>query len=120
MTYEIRVENKNVNSDLLANDIKEQVTECIDYIINMNLRSEEDREQLVESTEYILMRQFFDGRIITYKTIMDKRNNKRQDISRGKFRLDIKYQEKHCLNVTQLNFFITENVKEIEYEPQTS
>ena len=104
--YKFKIKEIHVNSDLLASKIKDIVKEHFDVMYHADIRQEEDRETFVESMEFELMSMHFNNELVLFKVIFDKRNNKRKDMDRGVFHLEIQYQQWNCINISKLKYVI--------------
>ena len=100
--YKFKIKEVHVNSDLLASKIKNIVKEHFDIMYRADIRNEEDREAFAESMEFELASMQLNSEIVLFKVIFDKRNNKRKDMDRGVFHLEIQYQQWNCLNISKL------------------
>lgn len=110
-----KVKKINVNSDLLAGRIDDYVNEAFGSMFFMDLRTSEDREAFAETIEYFLSTLYENDEVVTFKVVFDKRNNKRAEMSQGIYHIDIMYQQKNCLNVTTLQYSVTQTFDEIEH-----
>lgn len=115
--YLIKVTERHINSDSLAENIKDHVKSCIESPYVKSLRSAEDREEFADTVEYFLLT-LYDNKLITQgKVVFDKRNNKRVDIDRDKYTIDIYYKQWNCLNTSHIRYELSDvgNDEDIDF-----
>jgi hypothetical protein len=107
----VRKTFKSVNSKHIVNDINLFVEEALREF-GIQWDSEAQRTSFVEILEdFLYDTAEQEGKIVAFKVMCDRRNNKASDNERGIYQLDIHFNQKNCLNTTQLIYTIDTNVK---------
>jgi len=97
---------KSVNSKILCDIIDDSARECIEETIH-EWDSEYARDYAVNTFNRFVSMQFAaSGKITHWDINCDRRNNKMKDMDQGKYQFIVKYNQKNCLNVTQLIYDI--------------
>lgn len=113
----IKITERNINSDALAEGIKGHVKACIESPYVKSLKDIEDREDFADTIEYFLLTLYDDNLITQGKVVFDKRNNKRVDIDRDKYTMDIYYKQWNCLNTSHIRYELSsvKNDEDIDF-----
>ncbi len=106
MSYSIKIKKRGVNSKQLFTEVSEFVEEGITSI-GVRWSSDVHRESFVELVEDWLTEIYETGKITQFNVICDARNNPTFG-AEGRFYLTVSYRQKNCLNVTSLEYEITE------------
>lgn len=107
MSIQVKKVFKAVNSKALVKEISSFVEEGFTDL-GVSWDSDSQREAFVEITEdYLTEMMEVEGKIVSFKVIGDRRNNKVSDNEKGIYHIDIQFRQKDCLNVTQLCYTIT-------------
>lgn len=102
----VKVVFKSINSKTLCNDVLEYLMEGVnDFGIVWD--SEPHRESYIHVVNDFLTDLAEEGKIGQFKVIGDKRNNKYTDMERGIYHVDVAYQQRNCLNTSQINLTIS-------------
>lgn len=97
----ISVKTKNVHRKATFERINEGVNAMMAYI---DLSS--DIEGISSLIEMVLADEAEDGKIEQTNVVCDHRNNKISDLRKGKIKIDVCYRQRHCFNVTELNYIL--------------
>lgn len=95
----------NVNSKKLLHDITSFAEDCIDGM-GIIWSHETHRESFVDLIDEMLEEEASKGTIVQWNVMCDRRNNKHEDMIKGKYIIDIYYRQKNCLNKTHLQYTI--------------
>lgn len=98
----ITVKQKNVNSKVLYNEINNHIiTEVKTSTLRWN--DQGHRDAVIDFVLAILEEQAADGRITQFNAFC-----KEEQVSVGSVKtfLIVKYRQKHCLNITEITYFI--------------
>lgn len=110
----VRKTFKSVNSKSVVNDINLFVEEALQEF-GIQWDSEAQRTSFVEILEdFLYDTSEQEGKIVAFKVMCDRRNNKASENENGIYQLDIHFNQKNCLNTTQLIYTIDTNVKSSE------
>lgn len=102
---EWKIISKAVNSKRLYDEVEDFVSTSMSDI-GVNWSSDAQRASYVEMLEDYFTELAEDDRIEQFDVRCDGRNNKIKDMNDGKFILDLRYRQRHCLNVTQVRYTI--------------
>ena len=108
MSHKITRVYKAVNSKPLLKEVTAFIEEGLGEF-GVQWDSEAQKETFVEIIEDFLAELLeVQGKIVSYKVMADRRNNKASDWEKGIYKFDVSYKQKNCLNTTQLLYTITE------------
>jgi len=95
----------HINSKVLMIEISEFVGTIIDDF-NIIWSSDSQRDAILEVIDEHLQDLAEDNKIERWDVICDSRNNKRTDVNDGITHLDVKYTQRNCYNISELNYTI--------------
>ena len=101
------LKTKHVNSNRLLNE----VTAFINAIIvdfNIIWNSDSQRDAILEVLDEHMQDMAEENKIEQWDVVCDARNNKQIDMRNKITHLDVKYRQRNCYNVTELNYTIKE------------
>lgn len=112
MTYTLKT--RAVNSKRLLASIKTIEQVFTDYQIIWS--NEPLRSAAIDMIDSVMEDIANNGKITQWNVICDYRNNKVSDMANGKFNVTISYRQTNCLNTTILEYTITEDVVELDFQ----
>ena len=105
----VEIETRHINSEKLGEECITYMTETLNNTFFHDLSSEDDREQIVGNIDYFCDILKDGGLIEQADVIFDKRNNKRSDMDKGIYYLEMKFKQTHCLNFSTIKYKIGYN-----------
>lgn len=99
---------KSVNSKPLLREIHEYITMGMEEL-GVDWDNDFHRMSFVSLIEDMLTDLEEEDKIEQWDVCCDRRNNTSADMAAGRYVLDVKYKQRHCLNVTALRYMITSN-----------
>jgi hypothetical protein len=103
---DVLLKTKNVNNDRICREVDNIVMEVL-RLNGGSLSTTAYRDFFVELLEEHILEYKKVGNIIdNVEVTCDSRNNTLEDIKAGKVNISVKYQQVHCLNITELNYTI--------------
>jgi len=103
---DVQIETSHVNNSSLVEEVIVFASETLDNAFFHDFTNEHDRQIMADSLDYFCDLLHENNIIDQYDIIFDKRNNKRKDMDAGKFTIEIRFKQKHCLNVTSVKYLI--------------
>ena len=100
------VETRHINSEKLAEECITYMSETLNNNFFHDVSSVDDREQIVGNIEYFCAILMDGGMIEQFDIIFDKRNNKRSDMDKGVYHLEMRFKQTHCLNFSTIKYTI--------------
>jgi len=100
------LKTKNVNSKALLKEVSNFIGEIIDNF-NVIWDSDSQRDAILEVVdEFLEDMKNNDNKIEQWNVVCDARNNKIKDTEGKITHLDVYYCQRHCYNVTELQYTI--------------
>lgn len=101
-----KLTQKNVNSKFIFKPVNEFIVDGIETA-GIMWKGESHRQSFVEVIAEYLNYEFQEvGKISQIDVRCDNRNNKSSEMDNGHFVLDVRFRQKHCLNITHLRYDI--------------
>lgn len=100
------LKTKNINSKLLFKEINDYVFEGINSNA-VRWKDETHRKSFVEVIEEFLEELAENSKITQFKVMCDRRNNSMEDLEKGIVKLTIKFVQKNCLNISEIEYQIS-------------
>ena len=97
------VKSKNINSKNLFKVINDFILEGI-HSESVRWRDDMHRESFIEIVEEFLTELAMEAKITQFNAMCDLRNNSLDDLENGTVLITIKYKQKDCLNVSEINY----------------
>jgi len=99
------VKTKSINSKLLFKEINDYIIEGINSNA-IRWRDETHRVSFVEVVEEFLDNLANNSKITQFKVMCDKRNNSMENLAKGTVKITIKFVQKNCLNISEIEYQI--------------
>lgn len=104
---EVSLKTKNINNKRIANEVDEYVMRCLKST-HRNIFNKEDHQHVAELIEDVLADVIESENVISQLNVMcDARNNSKKELADGIVQVTVRYQQKNCLNTTELNYIIS-------------
>ena len=114
MSTNYNLTTRAVNSKRLLTVVREMEIIFNDFHITWSV--DHERETAIEIVNEMMHMLYEAGKIVQFNVYCDLRNNKISDMTNGKFRLNVEYRQKNCLNTTVLEYEIEEGPLELDLD----
>lgn len=105
---QFKIIKKHVNSNILFNEISEFIEEgCGD--IGVIWSSEAHRSSFVSLIDEWIGEKAEEGKVEQWNVVCDSRNNKNSAMKKGKYIMDVYYNQYNCLNMTHIRYMIDDS-----------